>query len=260
MRLVAIHVRRIMSLLVIFMVQSSVFAQITTYLGDDSPRNLLVNSLTARDAFINSFTLTGTENFESYAPFTLPPFLTFGPATATTTTTNAFFVIDDSGIGTPFSVSHSSLLLGNFLDNNVFGISRPVNGFGLFFVNVGDAVVNQFTLDLFSNQTGITKSISVNFNGNGTGVPTMFGPGRNQDDVFFFGVRDTDPFDQVTIRSLYTDGSDGVLYDDISIGFIIGVPEPTTYALLVCLGVIAVGIYRYQKQKQLKAQDVLMSE
>lgn len=252
-RIITRAYRLLFSLLILSAVQNAAFAQITTFLGDDNPRGALTNSFAARNNFISSFALTGTENFDGYAPFS-PPALSFGGATAASATSNAFFVIDDSNIGSVFSVSHDKLLLGNYLDNNVFNISRPINGFGLFFVNAGDAVANQFTLDLFSYQTGITKSIPVNLTGNGTGAPTTFGPGRQADAVFYFGVRDTDPFDQVTIRSLFTDGSDGVLYDDVSIGFISGVPEPTTYALIGGLGAIIYGRYRYQKRKQLKAQ------
>ena len=122
-------------------------------------------------------------------------------------------------------------------------------------MNAGDAILNQFTLELFSKQTQVTKSIPVNFSGNGTGLPTSFGPGRNQDGVFFFGVRDTDPFDIVTIKGLDNNGGDGILYDNVSIGFITGVPEPATYALIGGLATIIYGRYRYQKRKNRKLNE-----
>lgn len=240
-------------------IQTSASAQITTFFGDDNPRGSLTNSFTARNNFIGAFSLTGTDNLESYSGFQAPPqqlppppTLNFGAPTAATGTTNTFYVANDSAIGNFYSVSGSQFLVNNFFADNVITLSRPVNGFGLFFTQVGDQVPNQLTLELFSFQTLVTKSIPVNASGNGTGAPLTLGPGRGDNSTFFFGISDTDAFDQVTIKGLFNNGADGHLYDDISIGFITGVPEPSTYALLGGLGIILYGRQKYQQRKAKK--------
>lgn len=245
--------------LVLVTMAGQVSAQITTFFGDDNPRGTLTNSFTARNNFFAAFSLVGTDNLESYAGFqsppqTLPPppTLNFGPSTAASATTNTFYVANDSAIGNFYSVSGSQFIVNNFFGDNVIAISRPVTGFGLFFTQVGDAVPNQITLELFSKQTGITKTIPVNNSGNGTGSPLTLGPGRGDNSTFYFGVRDTAPFDTVTIKGLFNDGSDGILYDDFSVGFITGVPEPSTYALISGVAAVVFGRHRYLKRKKAK--------
>lgn len=233
-----------LGLLVAGSLAGNAFSQVTTFVGSDNPRGTITNSFAANTAFLSSFALTGTDTMESYPVFA-PTSLSF-PGTSATAANNCPFVIDDTNIGATFSISPNKLLVGNFAvpDANVFQLSRPVNGFGLFIVNAGDAAANQFTLQLFSSQTGITKNIPMRLDGLTSGAPDTFGPGRASDAVLFLGVRDTTPFDMVTISTLANSTQDGLLFDNASIGFITGVPEPTTYALIG--GILALGYGRHR--------------
>jgi hypothetical protein len=74
-------------------------------------------------------------------------------------------------------------------------------------------------------------------------VPVQVGPGWGFDNVFFFGITDTNPFNQVTIienNSAGGDIFDGMLYDNIVIR---AIPEPSSLAMMT-LGACLIGRLR----------------
>ncbi|HMO34623.1 MAG TPA: PEP-CTERM sorting domain-containing protein [Gemmatales bacterium] len=216
-------------------------AQITTFFGDSNafPRDLSVPQAT-QTSFLSSFANTGTDDFESYAIFSAPPVYTI-PSVGVTYTADFTFV-NANAQGFNLSVSGSQFVFGNgdpfgngiSLTNSIV-FSTPVNGFGMFFVNVGDSVANSFTIALQEGAGGTPRVYPINASGDGTGNPLNFS-GRNGDATFYFGIRDTTPFDRVTITA--SSNQDGIVFDDLSVGFIAAVPEPTTYALV---GIVLAG-------------------
>ena len=116
---------------------------------------------------------------------------------------------------------------------DVFNFSAPVTGFGSFFSNAGDGAANTITFVLENTGLGTSKNVIV-------------GPlpgGASFDNVFFFGVTDTDPFNRVTmIESL---DFDGILLDDVTIGF---VPEPSSMVLLAGMSALALLARRLRRK------------
>jgi PEP-CTERM motif len=239
--------RMIFCLFALACVNSAAVAQVTTFFGNDNPRGSITNSTAAETAFLSSFPLTGTDNLDSY-PIFLPTSLSFG--NGTTATNNANFVINDGSIGFTWSISSPNLLVHEGDPSpTLFNINRPVNGFGLYIVDAGDGVANQFSFILSNSATGYTVTVPVNGNPDGSGSPTVIGPGRDLDSVLYFGVNDTTAFDTVTISPLFDGTQDGLLFDNISVGFA-AVPEPTTYALLGSIGLAVAGRRYWLKRKQ----------
>jgi hypothetical protein len=190
----------------------------TPFFGDDNPRGTFTNSFAARNAFLAALSSSGTDNIESYAPFTPDPTLTFG-GTGITATTDVDFVAPEPTL----AVSGTQFLVDRGDGPDVFTLSTAVTGFGLFVVQAGDAA-NQTTITMRLENTVLntTKDITI-----GT-----FGPGRDFDSVFFFGIIDSAPFNRVSLLETPSDAGDGTLYDDITVGFAAAVPEPASLALL----------------------------
>ena len=242
---------------------SAVSAQVTTFFGDNSsfPRDLTVPNQ-ARDLFMASFaTHKGTDDFEGYTPFTAPAVYNIASLGITYTSNMTFvnanqppsFVLAVSGTqftfgnGDPLPPPFGTGIIGL---TNSFVFSQPVQGFGIYFVQVGDAVTNSFTLTLQDGPAGTPRVIPVNASGNLLDPPDTFGSTRAFDSTFFFGVVDSAFFDRVTITA--TSNQDGIVFDDLSVGFINAVPEPTTYALI---GTVLAGVYgarQYQRRRAAK--------
>lgn len=255
------------ALLILALSAAGLQAQVSTYFGDANsiPRDLSAANV-ARTSFLNSFVASGTDNVESYFgymgvpdPFPPSPGLTNLGYGVTATTNTAFVAHDPFGF---YPTSGNQFLVANFFGNNVFTFNQPINGFGLFLIQSGDGSnVNSFQVSLQLG-AGPVRTYPINGNadgtgvGNGTGSPLSFGPGRADNNAFFFGIRDTDAFDSFTIVAAVNTGADGVLYDDLSVGFIAAVPEPTTYALMGCIIAGAGGWYARQRKarKQLEAK------
>jgi hypothetical protein len=211
----------------------------TTFFGDDNPRGTLTNSFAARDAFHAALALVGLDNIESYPAFTPSPTLTFTPL-AITATNNTQFVADFAGQPFNYAASGTKALLDNMTAQNVFNISTNVDAFGLFIAQAGD-LANVTTLSLILQNTNTQTSHTIPI---GT-----FGPGRSDDSIFFFGVIDTTGFNQVTVFSNNL-AADGILFDDVTVGFV-SVPEPVSLSLLgVSASVVAAGVY-YRKKRRL---------
>ena len=66
-------------------------------------------------------------------------------------------------------------------------------------------------------------------------MPVQVGPGWGFNNVFFLGVHDTVPFNEVEIIET-GDVADGMLYDNIVAGF---VPEPGSLVLMMLGGACA---------------------
>ncbi len=241
------------TLLVLALSSASLQAQVTTYFGDanSSPRDL-TSANNVRTQFLNSFVASGTDNVESYFgyqalpnPFPAPPVLT-NLGYGVTATTNTFFVGHD-----PFGfypTSGNQFLVANQFANNVFTFNQPINGFGFFLIQSGDSSnVNSFQVSLQLG-AGPVRTYPINANTDGSSSPLPFGPNRVDNNAFFFGIRDTAAFDSFSIVAAVNNGSDGVLFDDLSVGFISAVPEPTTYALMGCVLAGAGGWYARQRK------------
>lgn len=237
---------------------SAASAQVTTFFGDNNtfPRNLTVPNQ-ARNDFMASFaTHKGTDDFESYAPFSTPAVYNISSLGITYTSNMTFvnanqppsFVLAVSG--TQFAFGNGDPFGGGIGLTNSYLFSQPVQGFGIYFVQVGDSAVNEFTVTLQDGPAGTPRVIPVNASGDGTGSPISFGSTRQFDATFFFGVVDSAFFDRVTITA--TSSTDGIVFDDLSVGLINAVPEPTTYALI---GTVLAGIYgarQYQRRRAVK--------
>ena len=79
------------------------------------------------------------------------------------------------------------------------------------------------------------------------GPTGTFRPGRATEAVFFFGAIDVAPFNRVTLtKSTVNDGIDGILFDDVTIGFS-SVPEPASLALG---GAAAAGVWFGVRQRR----------
>jgi hypothetical protein len=188
-------------------------AQVAFFAHDD-PRGTLANSTAARNAFLAALPANGTDTIEGYAAFTPDPTLTFG-TTGVTAQTNVDFVAGFAAL----AVSGNNLLLDRADGGDVFTLSIHVNGFGAFITQAGDgAAANTISYLLENTTLGTSKTV----------VGGTIGPNATFDNVFFFGVTDTDPFNRVTILET-NDAADGILFDDVTIG---AVPEPGSLALV----------------------------
>lgn len=114
--------------------------------------------------------------------------------------------------------------------NTVFNFNRPITAFGVFVIQGGDGPVNDnptaFRLiDRSANQAVDEVLVS------------PLGPNWGTNNVFFFGVTDTVPFDRVQIIET-GDATDGMIYDNVVAGF--AIPEPGAVVLIVLGGACAV--------------------
>lgn len=192
-----------------------------TFFGQDVSKTLgLVNSPAAEASFLAALGLYGTDDLEAIPAFTPDPTLSFG-STGITAATNFDFI---AGFP-PLAVSGNNLLLDDGPDSaggpgvpDTLVFSQPVTAFGSYFVNAGDASTpSTLGLILENTTTGAFTVVEA-----GT-----FGPGAFPDNVFFFGVTDTTPFNKVTLYETFD--FDGTLLDNITVGF--AVPEPSAWAL-----------------------------
>jgi hypothetical protein len=206
-------------------VAAPVLATTNTYFGADDPRGTLTNSIAAHDDFIAALSSYGTDNLEAFAHETNFPALVFtGTSVVTTGSSGTVFGFP------PLAVSGNNALFdfgpgtedGPAIDD-VFTFNQPVTAFGSYFSNTGDR----------PNGSIVTYKLENVGLGTSTMVSTpLIGPNASFTNVFFFGVTDTQPFDRVTV--IQSDDFDGMLLDDLTVGF--AVPEPTGLALATLTG------------------------
>jgi len=187
--------------------------------------------VTARNAFLSGLTGVGTEDFESFPPFTTPPLnLSFPGSSGSITATlsgggNTYQ--GDSGVGR-FPTSGSI-----YFDVNPGGgaftidLSTPIAAFGFYGTDIGD----------FGGQITLTLSDG--------GVVNLTVPntvGAPDGALLFYGF--IDPVDTYT-RIVFgnTSTADGFGFDDMTVGDlqqVNPVPEPATLLLLgTGLGAVA---------------------
>jgi hypothetical protein len=217
----------------------------------DRDDNMLATpSLPNSQAKFNQFTATlrsfGVEEIDSIntgAPtFGFDPQLVFDATgiTATTQTTTTAVQPPFAGfsIGTKALVESDALALFDPAApqlpaaNTVFSFNQHITAFGVFVIQGGDGPVNNnpTTFRLIDTDTNLFVDAPV--------PPLQIGPNWGSNNVFFFGVTDTVPFDRVQIIET-GDASDGMLYDNIVAGF--AVPEPGSLLLVMLGGAWAVG-------------------
>ena len=120
--------------------------------------------------------------------------------------------------------------------NNDFTFSTPITAFGSYFIQAGDVAANTLTLRLENTLLGTSKDV----------VMGTVGPNANFNNVFYFGLTDTDAFNRVTL--LPSNGGDGILLDNVTAGY--AVPEVGSFSLLavgLALPVLARTIVRRAK-------------
>jgi hypothetical protein len=174
------------------------------------------NSLAKFNQFTSSLTSFGVDNVDSAAGF--DPALAFG---ATGITGTAHGTVGQSAPG--FMIGTQALLESDGAGlpqvNTDFTFNQYITAFGLYVIQGGDGANNNPATFRLKNTASNTF----------TDVPIQIGPGWGTDNAFFFGVTDTNPFNEVEIIES-TDVADGMLYDNIVAGRI---PEPGSFMLMM---------------------------
>jgi hypothetical protein len=165
-------------------------------------------------ASLNSF---GVDNIDTAVG--VNPTLVFGGTGITATTQG---VLAQSAPG--FQIGSQALLeldaAGAAQVNSVFTFNQYITAFGAYVIQGGDGTNNNPT-SFRLRDTATNASVD---------VPVQVGPGWGADNVFFLGVTDSVPFNEVSFLES-TDAADGMLYDNIVAGF--NVPEPGSLVLVM---------------------------
>ena len=212
-----------------------------TFFGLDDPRGTFHTALAAHNNFVAALDLYGTDDLESFPNGTPFPTLVFG-ATGITTTSSSGFVatfppLAESGLNALVDIGPTTP--NDPPVDDAWTFSQPVTAFGSYFAQSGtEPYANIITLKLENVGLGTSTIVDV----------ATVGPGASFDNVFFFGVTDTNPFDRVTLierndSAPETIDFDGILLDDITVGI---VPEPSSLAL-VTVGLIFAALVKFGK-------------
>jgi hypothetical protein len=177
------------------------------------------NSLAKFNQFTASLNSFGVDDIDTAVG--VDPTLVFG-ATGITATTQGVA----AQAAPTFQIGTQALLeldtFGPPQVNTMFTFNHYITAFGLYVIQGGDAANNNPTM--FRLRDTATNAFA--------DVPVQVGPGWGNNNVFFFGVTDTVPFNQVEIIES-TDLTDGMLYDNVVAG---KVPEPGSLVLMTLGG------------------------
>jgi hypothetical protein len=203
-------VERGMAAPTVFFSRDDLTANVTSFPNSQAKFNRFTASL-------NSF---GVDDIEDSNPT-----LEFG-ATGITAATQGVFPFNAVG----FQIDDRALLeaetFGAPQVNTVFTFNQYITAFGAFVIQGGDLGNNNpTTFRLRDTATDLFVD-----------VPVQVGPGWDLQNIFFLGVHDTVPFDEVEIIET-VDATDGMLYDNLVAGF---VPEPGSFVLVMLGGACAV--------------------
>jgi hypothetical protein len=183
------------------------------------------NSQAKFDEFTSSLSSFGVATID--AAVGVNPTLSFGGTGITADTQGVL-----AQVAPGFSIGAQALLeldaAGSGQVNTVFSFNQYITAFGLFVIQGGDGANDNLTT--FRLRDTVTNLF--------VDVPVQIGPNWAVDNIFFLGVSDSVPFNEVTILET-VDINDGMLYDNVVAGN--RVPEPTTLALTAIAGACAVG-------------------
>ena len=183
------------------------------------------NSLAKFNDFTSTLNSFGVDDIE-IAAGSNPP-LSFG-ATGITAQTQGVLAQFTGGA---FSIGNQALLesdaAGSSQVNTMFTFNQYITAFGAYVIQGGDGANNNPTT--FRLRNTITNTVVDD-------VVQQIGPSWGDGNIFFLGVHDTVPFDQVEIIES-TDVADGMLYDNIVVGN--PVPEPGSLVLMMLGGACA---------------------
>lgn len=215
---------------------------------NDMPTDMS-NSLAEFNRFTAALKSYGVETVEDIDTSTPPvfgfdPTLTFGSTgiTATTQMTTSAFAAPFPGfysIGSKMLVENDALALFDPMAPQlpeaptIFSFNQHITAFGLFVIQGGDQGSPPSPTN---NDNPTTFRLTDTVTSTSTDVTIQVGPGWGDFNVFFFGVTDTVPFNQVSILET-GDLLDGMLYDNIVAGF--AIPEPNSFALMLLSGACA---------------------
>jgi hypothetical protein len=201
------------------------------------------NSEAARNQFLSNLAQTGTEDFESFTPGctnTLP--LSF-PSTSVTgklqSDTNGCIFNIPTGTN---QVGRYPISGNQYLDiasNFSISFSQPVQAFGFYAVDVGDAL-GQLTLKTANGTRTTTLPISNPFE-------------SSDGSVFYYGLIAENPnefFTQITFNNSQA-GIDFFGFDDLTIGSrkMVQAPEPGSTSALAALMVTGIGWHLVRKRR-----------
>jgi len=202
---------------------------------DDS--TLLMTSFPNSQAKFNHFTSAlgsfGVDNVDTAAGFN--PSLSFGGTSITAATQGVLAQAAPTYvIGTQALLEQD--VVGFPQVNTKFTFNQYVTAFGTFVIQGGDTAANNNLTTVRLRNTATKAFVD---------VPIQVGPDWAENNVFFFGVTETVPFNEVEIfEAVETPGAsggatDGMLYDNIVAGF--NIPEPTSALLLMVGGALPLG-------------------
>ena len=180
------------------------------------------------DRFTSSLNAFGVDDIEDQNPT-----LDFGATGITATAPGATpFFNGRFGIDSASLVENENL--GMPLSNTIFDFDQHITAFGLFVIQGGDEDLGDDPVPNHNNNptTFVLRDTVNNLEVN---VPIQIGPDWGFFNMFFLGVHDTVPFNQVEIIESI-DAEDGMNYDNVVAGF---VPEPGSFALVMLGGACA---------------------
>jgi hypothetical protein len=201
----------------------------TVYFARDDSTALMMSFPNSQAKFnqftatLNSFGVDTIETIDVGPPtFGANPQLSFG-ATGITANTQGVIAVEPPFAG--FSIDAKSL---SELDaatmspavDTIFSFNQYITAFGLFVIQGGDGEFNDNPTTFRLRDTATNAFVD---------VPVQVGPDWGFNNVFFLGVTDLVPFNEVSILET-NDLGDGMVYDNIVAG---NVPEPGTLVLMM---------------------------